>query len=184
MADTADRAGDGEPTGVEERAFVAAPPMRVYELVARVDRMARWSPECFAVWVTRRRDGWPTRFVGFNRRKGYVWFTTCRVVVADPGREFAFDVSTFGQPVARWGYRFAETDGGTEVTEYWIDRRSRGAYTLGRIFTGRSADRRPEVNREGMRVTLDRLSREPDGRRAVAFAACRDAGGCCSFPWA
>jgi hypothetical protein len=148
---------------VEERVTVAAPPSRAYELVARADRMARWSPETFAVWVTRRRDGWPTRFVGFNRRKGYVWFTTCRVVVAEPGREFAFDVSTFGMPVARWGYRFTATGGRTEITEYWIDRRSRGAYRLGRIFTGRSADARPEVNREGMRTTLARLATELDG---------------------
>ena len=148
---------------VEERVTVAAPPLRAYELVARADRMARWSPETFAVWVTRRRDGWPARFVGFNRRKGYVWFTTCRVVVADPGREFAFDVTTFGLPVARWGYRFAETGQGTEITEYWTDQRGRGAYRLGRIFTGRSADARPEVNREGMRTTLARLADELGG---------------------
>lgn len=148
---------------VEERVTVAASPSRAYELVALADRMARWSPETFAVWVTRRRDGWPTRFVGFNRRKGYVWFTTCRVVVAEPGREYAFDVSTFGMPVARWGYRFAEVDDGTEITEYWIDRRTRGAYRLGRIFTGRSADARPAVNREGMRTTLARLAGELGG---------------------
>jgi hypothetical protein len=147
---------------VEERVTVAASPARVYDLVSRVDRLARWSPECFAVWVTRRRDGLPARFVGFNRRKGYVWFTTCRVAVAEPGREFAFDVSTFGLPVARWGYRFAETSSGTEVTEYWIDRRSRGAYRMGRIFTGRAAAIRPAVNREGMRITLDRLANEVD----------------------
>lgn len=160
MADTPDLAREGAAARVEESGFVAAPPMRVYELVARVDRMARWSPECFAVWVTRRRDGQPSRFVGFNRRKGYVWFTTCRVVVADPGREFVFDVATFGLPVARWGYRFAPAEGGTEVTEYWVDRRGRGAYRLGRVFTGRSADMRPQVNRDGMRVTLARLAEE------------------------
>jgi hypothetical protein len=145
---------------VEERVTVGAPPAAVYDLVAQVRRMARWSPECFAVWVYRRRDGRPERFVGFNRRKGYVWFTTCRVAVADPGREFAFDVTTFGLPVARWGYRFAPVDGGTEVTEYWSDQRSRGAFRLGRIFTGKDTLRRPEVNREGMRTTLDRLKRE------------------------
>ncbi len=142
---------------VSERIEVAVPPARVYDVVAQVHRMARWSPECFAVWVYRRRDGTPTRFVGFNRRRGYVWFTTCRVVVAEPGREFAFDVTTFGLPVSRWGYRFAATDAGTEVTEFWRDRRSRGALRLGRIFTGKSAHMRPEVNRDGMRRTLRRL---------------------------
>jgi hypothetical protein len=46
------------------------------------------------------------------------------------------------------------------VTEYWQDRRSSGATLLGRIFTGPSTRRRPEVNREGMRTTLTRLKRE------------------------
>jgi uncharacterized protein YndB with AHSA1/START domain len=145
---------------VEERVTVRAPAARVYDAVAQVHRLARWSPECFAVVVYRRRDGRPDRFVGFNRRKGYVWFTTCRVVVADPGREFAFDVSTFGAPVARWGYRFAPTGEGTEVTEYWTDRRTRTARRLGRVFTGKSVHIRPQVNRDGMRTTLARLKRE------------------------
>ena len=145
---------------VEERIVVGIDAARAYDAVAQVHRMARWSPECFAVWVYRRRDGRPDRFVGFNRRHGYVWFTTCRVAVADSPREFAFDVSTFGLPVARWGYRFTPVEGGTEVTEYWVDRRSPGAWRLGRVFTGRGTLRRPEVNREGMRTTLARLKRE------------------------
>ncbi len=140
--------------------MVAAPAARVYEAVARVHKLAKWSPECFAVWVLRRQDGMPTRFVGFNRRHGYVWFTTCRVVVADPAREFAFDVSTFGMPVSRWGYRMSPVEGGTEVTEYWVDRRSLGARRLGRVFTGKVVHARPEANREGMRTTLQRLKRE------------------------
>jgi hypothetical protein len=98
--------------------------------------------------------------VGFNRRGAFVWFTTCRVVVAAPGAEFAFDVTTFGLPVARWGYRLAAAPEGTEVTEYWVDRRRRGAKILGRVFTGRAANTRPEINRAGMRTTLARLKRE------------------------
>jgi len=145
---------------LEERVTVAVPPAEVYAAVRDVVRMARWSPECFAVLVVSRRDGAPDRFVGFNRRGPFVWFTTCHVVVAEPGVEFAFDVTSFGLPVARWGYRFAAVPDGTEVTEYWQDRRVRGAYVLGRIFTGRVADDRPAVNREGMRTTLARLKRE------------------------
>jgi hypothetical protein len=142
---------------VVESLIVAVPPSRVYELVGKVRPMARWSPECFAVWIYRRREGVPVRFVGFNRRGGFVWFTTCRVVVDEPDREFVFDVSAFGLPVSRWGYRFAPVPGGTEVTEFWIDRRGPGARTLGRIFTGPVAGRRGEANREGMRATLRRL---------------------------
>ena len=148
------------PDDVAERMTVDVPAGEVYRAVSDVRRMARWSPECFAVWVFARRDGAPARFVGWNRRGAFVWFTTCRVVVAQPGAEFAFDVFTFGMPVARWGYRMAATPGGTEVTEYWVDRRGRGARTLGRVFTGRVANDRAGANRIGMRTTLERLKRE------------------------
>jgi uncharacterized protein YndB with AHSA1/START domain len=148
-------------TEVSEEITVLAPPRRVFAAVADVRRMARWSPECFAIWVLRRRrDGWPDTFVGWNRRGAAIWFTTCRVTVLRPNEEFAFDVHTFGQPVARWGYRFAAVAGGTEVTEYWWDRRSPIAHRLGRIFTGRVAGERPAANRDGMRTTLARLKRE------------------------
>ncbi|MET7423930.1 SRPBCC family protein [Dactylosporangium sp. NPDC005555] len=149
---------------VVERVTVAVGPEVVFRAVADVRRMARWSPECFAAWVLTRSEGLPGRFVGFNRRGAYVWFTTCRVVAAEPGAEFAFDVTTFGMPVARWGFRFAEgAGGGTEVTQYWIDRRARGAMVLGRIFTGKVAGARPAANRDGMRTTLARLKRELEG---------------------
>jgi hypothetical protein len=133
---------------VEESIRVAAPPAAAYQAVAGLRRMARWSPECVGVWVLRRRpDGGPRSFVGFNRRGPFVWFTTCRVVTAEPHREFAFDVSTFGLPVARWGYRFVPDGGGTTITEYWVDRRSPGAVRLARIFTGPSYRVRLRVNR-------------------------------------
>jgi hypothetical protein len=133
---------------------------RLARAVSDVRRMARWSPECFAVLVWSRKDGLPARFVGLNRRGPWVWFTTCHVVAARPGEEFAFDVTTFGMPVARWSYRMAAAGGGTEVTESWWDRRGRGAHVLGRVFTGKVANNRAEANREGMRTTLARLKRE------------------------
>ena len=110
--------------------------------------------------VWSRKDGLPARFVGLNRRGPWVWFTTCHVVAARPGEEFAFDVTTFGMPVARWSYRMTAAGGGTEVTESWWDQRGRGAHALGRVFTGKVANNRAEANREGMRTTLARLKRE------------------------
>ena len=107
-----------------------------------------------------RRDGAPSRFVGFNRRGPWVWFTTCQVVTAQPGEEFAFDVTTFGMPVARWSYRLAAVPEGTQVTESWRDQRGRGAHLLGRAFTGKVAKNRAQANRDGMRTTLARLKRE------------------------
>jgi hypothetical protein len=148
------------PADVTEQITVAAPAAQVYQAVSDVRRVARWSPECFAVWVWSRRGGVAERFAGFNRRKLFVWFTTCRVTVAAPDEEFAFEVTTFGLPVSRWGYRLVAVPAGTEVTEYWLDRRGQGARVLGRLFTGRVANDRPQANREGMRTTLARLKRE------------------------
>ncbi len=145
---------------LEEHIVVAAPAAEVFAAVADVRRMTRWSPECFGIWIWRRENGIPARFIGWNRYGLFVWFDTCQVRVADPGVEFAFDVTAFGFPVSRWGYRFAPVEGGTEVTEYWVDKRDRGAKVLGRIFTGKSATMRPEVNRNGMRETLRRLKSE------------------------
>jgi hypothetical protein len=152
---------------VAESVVVDAEPAAVYTAVSDVRGMARWSPECFATWVWSRRGEQAARFVGFNRRGPLLWFTTCRVVVAEPGEEFAFDVTTFGMPVSRWTYRLAPVPEGTELTEHWLDRRTRGAQILGRIFTGRVAANRPEANREGMRTTLKRLKEELEspGRR-------------------
>jgi hypothetical protein len=148
------------PAEVAERIMVGVPPADVYQAVSDVKRMARWSPECFAALVWSRHDGMPARFVGLNRRGPWVWFTTCRVVTARAGEEFAFDVTTFGMPVSRWSYRFAPVAGGTEVTEAWLDKRGRGANILGRVFTGKVARERPQANREGMQTTLARLKRE------------------------
>jgi uncharacterized protein YndB with AHSA1/START domain len=144
---------------------VAAPAADVYEAVSDPRRLARWSPECFATLVWSRRGGVPARFVGFNRRGPWIWFTTCRVVTAEPGREFAFDVTTFGMPVSRWSYQVTAVNGGTEVTERWLDQRGRGAHVLGRVFTGKVANARPEANREGISTTLGRLKRELEAVR-------------------
>jgi polyketide cyclase/dehydrase/lipid transport protein len=148
------------PADVAESITVAVPPADAYRAVSDVRRMTRWSPECFAVLVWSRRDGRPARFVGLNRRGPWVWFTTCRVVADRPGEEFAFRVTTFGMPVSRWTYRLAAVTGGTEITESWQDQRGSGANVLGRIFTGKAARNRPELNRDGMRTTLARLKRE------------------------
>ena len=152
----------GSPPGadVAESITVGVPPAAAYQAVSDMRRMARWSPECFAVLVWSRKDGLPARFVGLNRRGLWVWFTTCQVVTARPAEEFAFDVTTFGMPVSRWSYRLTSSGGGTEVTESWRDQRGRGAHVLGRVFTGKVANNRAEANRDGMRTTLARLKRE------------------------
>ncbi|WP_026415660.1 SRPBCC family protein [Actinomadura oligospora] len=156
---------------VEESVPVAASPDEVYAAVSDLRRMPEWSPELFRVWI---RDGGEiaegTRFVGFNRLGWRVWFTTCEVTAAIPGRAFAFRVTTFGMPVALWGYRVEGIGDGesSRLAEYWHDLRRDSrtagiASLLGRVFTGVAAEDRAELNRRGMRATLDRVRAALEG---------------------
>ncbi|WP_225805320.1 SRPBCC family protein [Streptomyces sp. NK15101] len=149
---------------LEESTVVDAPPAVVYRLVSDLRNMGRWSPECRSVWVLRppARDG--SRFVGFNRRGPFLWPTLGRVSRMRQDSEFVFDISVFGLPIARWGYRFEPEGPGTRVTEFWQDLRTdgyrgRAADLLGTVFAGTDPARRVALNRAGMRITLERIAR-------------------------
>ena len=96
---------------------IAAPPAAVWALVADVTRMGEWSPVCKACWW-EECDGPSVGavFAGRNETPDRTWETKNKIVAADRGTEFAWEV--LGTH-ARWGYTFAPVDGGTEVTERW-----------------------------------------------------------------
>jgi len=107
---------DGEVT-----VHMAAPPMKVWELVSDVRNVGKFSPETFAAeWLdgaTGPAVG--ARFRGHVRRNeiGPVYWTTCRVTDCEPGREFGFEVMVGSRVANHWHYRFAPEGGGTDVTE-------------------------------------------------------------------
>lgn len=147
---------------VAETVHVRATPELTYRAIADFGRMAEWSPEFAGAWTRGRALAEGTWFVGFNRRGPLLWFTTGRITVADPGREFAFRVTAFGVPTAVWGYRIEPAQDGAEVTEYWEylgrgSRASRFIELLGLVFSATPPSARPERNRQGMRATLARL---------------------------
>lgn len=116
-------------TGDSHDITIEAPPERVYALVADLTRMGEWSPECRRVeWTegtSQPVEG--ARFVGHNEGgpKGFMkWSRGGRVLLAEPGREFAFVTEEGGKESTEWRYRFEPVDGGTRVTEsyevHWI----------------------------------------------------------------
>ena len=138
--------------------LIAASPDAVYALVTDLPRMGEWSPEnTGGRWVkpaTGAAVG--AKFRGTNRSGKVQWSTIATVVVAQPGREFAFDVGAGGMGVARWGYRLEAVDGGTKVTEYWDDHRN----AVMKKITGfvlRKPDRR-SYNEMSMRRTLEGMA--------------------------
>jgi hypothetical protein len=139
---------------------VAAPPDRVYDLVADVTRTPELSPEVISArWL----DGAAgpavgARFEAVNAgRTGRRWRNRPVVTAADPGREFAFArTEPFAGTIA-WRYRFEAVDGGTRVVEsYHVERPVTriGWFVIERVFRG--GNRREEL-RAGMRTTLERL---------------------------
>ena len=139
---------------------IAAPPARVYELVADITRMGEWSPECFECRWVKGATGPAVgaRFRAKNRgRRGPAWFNTPVVTVADPGRAFAFNRSGPGIGSYTWRYDLDETATGTRLTESFDAERPLGSLMswLTKTWTG-SEDRDDDLHR-GMVTTLDRI---------------------------
>jgi hypothetical protein len=149
---------------------VDAPPDVVYKLISDLPRMGEWSPECVRCDWTGGATGAAVgaRFKGRNRRGARRWSTKGEVVVAEPGHELAWDVtSVFGLPVARWTYRItASPDGGSDVVESTEDRRGRVMHVLGYLATG--VRDRATHNTSGMESTLRRLKEEAEREAATA----------------
>ena len=100
---------------------MAAPADKIWNLIADVRNIGRFSPETFeAQWLDGA--GGPAlgaRFRGHVKRNeiGPVYWTTCRVTVCEPGREFGFEVLVGDRPVNNWHYRLTPKGDGTDVTE-------------------------------------------------------------------
>lgn len=136
---------------------VAASPQRVWELVSDLPRMGEFSPEnAGGSWVggaTGPAVG--AVFRGRNRRGLHRWSTRCTVTRCEPGRAFAFAVSSTGMPVADWAYELQETADGCRLTETWTDRRGTLITVAGRLVSG-VADR-SEFTVRSIEQTLARV---------------------------
>ena len=97
--------------------FVAQEPDQLYALVSDVTRTGEWSPVCRSCWWDDQAGpfvgAW---FTGHNETPERTWETRCQVVVADPGREFAWEVNNGW---VRWGFSLEPENGGTRLTESW-----------------------------------------------------------------
>lgn len=146
------------PATVSVSRVIAASPDRIYDLISDLPRMGEWSPENVGGRWMNGASG-PVvhaRFRGKNRNGWRRWTTTARVVKADRPREFVFQVTSRGFPVATWGYLLEPTPGGTRVTETWTDDRSRFfAKVTGAAVGVRD---RAEFNRTSMERTLAKLA--------------------------
>jgi uncharacterized protein YndB with AHSA1/START domain len=139
---------------------MAASPEKIWELVSDVTQIGRYSPETFeAEWLegaTGPAVG--AKFRGHVKRNGIgpVYWTTCTVMVSDPGREFTFGVGPSDRPLSIWGYQLTPNGDGTDVTETFELTRTR----LLRLYWALLGWARGRTNRNDMRTTLERVKAE------------------------
>jgi uncharacterized protein YndB with AHSA1/START domain len=144
---------------------IAAPPERVWALVADVTRMGEWSPHTVhAAWVgsDSGSDGPAVgrRFRGTNALPIVrQWTSTATITACEPGRRFAFAVGKDPDDAnTLWSYDFEPTATGTRVTERWQMRREPAIVLL----YYRVIDQRARVAR-GVEETLRRLKAAAEG---------------------
>ena len=147
----------------EVRVHVDASPDVVWALVADLDRMGEWSPECYRVeW----RDGAASpatpgaRFKGWNRYGLMRWSVTCEVKTAEPGRTLSWATLQRGREMTRWQYDFAPADGGTELTESFDVKWLSPVARVAGDWLMRDRDRR---RADAMRATLERIKTIAEG---------------------
>lgn len=138
---------------------IDAPAETVYDLVADITNMGRWSPECFRTeWVAGATAPVPgARFKGWNHTKVLGiparWSTVSTIRQADPGRAFSFDTGLSG---ARWTYRFEPTDDGTGCTVTETREDANPSLLVKLASLPLEGIRRKQLT-DGMHVTLERL---------------------------
>jgi uncharacterized protein YndB with AHSA1/START domain len=139
----------------ERSIHIRAPATSVYQLIADPIRMAEWSPECVRCqWTAgsnRARVG--ARFRGTSRNGRRRWTTSSIITDMRPAELFAWEVTYFRQPVARWEYRIEPTDDGVRLVEAVEDRRGPLLRSVSPLITG-SPDR-DKRNADTMETTLN-----------------------------
>ncbi|HEY2551566.1 MAG TPA: SRPBCC family protein [Streptosporangiaceae bacterium] len=116
---------------VDAAITVAAPPERVWPLLADVTNVGRWSPECVhAAWLMPASAAAPgARFSGRNRAPGgFEWTVTCVITEADRPAALAWivldddvsDDATAGHTSSAWRYELGPAAGGTLVRNSFV----------------------------------------------------------------
>ncbi|MGH3556364.1 SRPBCC family protein [Mycobacterium sp.] len=141
----------------EVKLHMNASPEKIWEVLADLERMGDWSPECYRVrWLDGANSPAEkgARFKGRNRWRWMRWSMTCRVTTADPGRELSWATVRRGKEIVRWTYRLEPANGGTGVTESFEARRWPLDVRLAEDFIMRN---RNEQRAQAMAATLEHI---------------------------
>ena len=138
---------------------IQATPADVWAIISDLRRMTEWSPEVVFQGFTSRRIRRGTRSINLNKRKGFVWPTSSKVTVFEPGKELSFYV--YGA-AAQWTYELEPTATGTRLIERRElpgGKRAIASKLTARLALGGVESHDAELI-EGMNKTLARIKAE------------------------
>ncbi len=98
---------------------VDAPIETVFELIADIERMGEWSPECYRTeWHDPHRTvARGATFQGYNR-SGFTWWDVpCEILAVEPPMRLEFAAPAGHAAATVWTYDLQAGDGTTIVTE-------------------------------------------------------------------
>jgi Polyketide cyclase / dehydrase and lipid transport len=148
----------------EKSIHIRATATGVYQLIADPVRMTEWSPECVRCrWIAgadRAQVG--ARFRGTSRNGRRRWTTSSTITDMRPAELFAWEVTYFRKPVARWEYRIEPTHDGVRLVEAVKDRRGPLLRAVSPLITG-SPDR-DKRNADTMETTLEAVKAAAEAR--------------------
>ena len=137
---------------------IQATPEQVWDLLADISQMGRWSPECYRCdWI----DGSSAatvgaRFRGHNRSGFIRWSNMSEIIEAERGRVLAWIMGGTDKCYSEWRYDFEPTEGGVRVTETFRSLRHTLLGRMGGFPLG--GQRRSEQRLQaGVEQTLKRL---------------------------
>jgi uncharacterized protein YndB with AHSA1/START domain len=161
---------------------VAARPELVWDLVADITRVGRWSPECIrTAWLGepgQPRSG--ARFTGHNRfPDGFEYEVTCVVTQADRPRAFAWvvldDSGDPARPSSSWRYRIDPLPGGGSRVRQRFTHGPGASYL--RAAAAEAPDRAAEIiaaRRQGLRANMSATLRAMKAAAESSHATGRD----------
>lgn len=141
------------PTTATVTVRIDAPAGDVYDLIADVTNMGRWSPECRSCEWLDEPGLVGSKFRGRNRNGPFRWTTEARLLSAERGRELSFATLHKGAIATRWTYRFAG-DNPTVVSETFEAIRAPALIAFAERYVLRGRQQELEA---GMRRTLEAL---------------------------
>ncbi len=140
---------------------VNADPHALYTLITDLPTLTELVEETYAMWWTKGDSARPGAvFRGDNRNGSHKWRTTCTVTDAEPGRVFAWNVTSGPVPIAHWRYEIADGQGECRVTESTWDHRPVWLRRFAGLLTG--VPDRTAANAQNISVTLQRLKQKAE----------------------